>query len=1009
MTAPVTRMTAKKEAITVVCRIRPLNQLERMKSSAICVSFPTPNSVAIGGKNYTFDVVLTPSTTQAEVYEKSANSIVLSVLNGYNGTIFAYGQTASGKTYTMEGRIKDAEHKGIIPRIIEDIFLHIEKMDENLEFLIKVSYFELYMEKIKDLLDISKTNLPIHETKDRVAYVKGVTERFVSCAEDVLDALDEGKMNRHVSVTKSSVCAIPNLPFTTHGYRNLGRIKDAEHKGIIPRIIEDIFLHIEKMDENLEFLIKVSYFELYMEKIKDLLDISKTNLPIHETKDRVAYVKTHIPYRDSKLTRILQQSLGGNSRTIIIIAASPAASNEVETKSTLVFGVRAKTIKNQVVPNAQLTAEEWRRLYERELDRSKQLYSAMANLDTEIRRWRNGEVVAKEQWFTEDCYGKVFNEMKIEVSDSGAPLSGNDVIMSNVPSYLPETVASTTVADGSFADVAKVRVRCPQNLELAEDAKVAELFRMLDEKDDEINKQCQLVAKLENQLAQTREDYTRVNRESDKLQTLLEKAQRDADVRRSEVKDVLQALEELAVTYDEKNTECKKVAKDLEEMTTEMARLKEQLELHEAGEEELKANNSTLREKLRDLIYGLNLELAEVGARISKVFSHTSPDNSSSVEEQAAVLKLYVLQIKTELQSLLKFSRSNASEGPLTQVSFIAGTSTPISLSPVSDDLGEIQRDFERKTKELQTLLVEAEKTIKQKQDNNAQLEADLRMLNKELLQQRTNTQLLTELKQINGMSDQLFARVHSTVERSATHIQEQLNRAKGDMKAAVNVADKLRDCSLILPVRRTQPTRRQLLEDEPVESQSVGTALQRERIAFLRSSLDNLTKVHKQLVRDNADLRCDIPKVGIDFSDIMRDLCSLILPVRRTQPTRRQLLEDEPVESQSVGTALQRERIAFLRSSLDNLTKVHKQLVRDNADLRCDIPKLEKRVKASMERIKDLEVALRESKEQMIRDKRRYHQELERIKEVNWTRGNARLRTNIVKPIRAGQPKTTN
>ncbi|KAF7256990.1 hypothetical protein EG68_06182 [Paragonimus skrjabini miyazakii] len=99
---------------------------------------------------------------------------------------------------------------------------------------------------------------------------------------------------------------------------------------------------------------------------------------------------THIPYRDSKLTRILQQSLGGNSKTIIIIAASPAASNEVETKSTLVFGVRAKTIKNQVVPNAQLTAEEWRRLYERELDRCKQLYSVMTNLDTEIRRWRNG-------------------------------------------------------------------------------------------------------------------------------------------------------------------------------------------------------------------------------------------------------------------------------------------------------------------------------------------------------------------------------------------------------------------------------------------------------------------------------------------------------------------------------------------------------------------------------------------------------------------------------------------
>ncbi|KAF5403900.1 Kinesin heavy chain [Paragonimus heterotremus] len=983
MTAPVTRMTVKKEAITVVCRIRPLNQLERMKSSAICVSFPTPNSVAIGGKTYTFDVVLTPSTTQTEVYEKSASSIVLSVLNGYNGTIFAYGQTASGKTYTMEGRIKDAEHKGIIPRIIEDIFLHIEKMDENLEFLIKVSYFELYMEKIKDLLDISKTNLPIHETKDRVAYVKGVTERFVSCAEDVLDALDEGKMNRHVSVTNMN-----EHSSRSHSIFRICIQQNNRETG--KQLIGSLYLVDLAGSE------KVSRSGAEGCTLDEAKNINKSLSTLGNVINSLVEGNTHVPYRDSKLTRILQQSLGGNSKTTIIIAASPAASNEVETKSTLVFGVRAKTIKNQVVPNAQLTAEEWRRLYERELDRCKQLYSAMTNLDTEIRRWRNGEVVAKEHWFTEDCYGTVFNEIKTEMSEPRAPLSGKDLIMSSLPIYLPETVASTSASEGPFTDAAKVKMRRPQNLELAEDAKVAELFRMLDEKDDEINKQCQLVAKLENQLAQTREDYTRVNRESDKLQTLLEKAQRDADVRRSEVKDVLQALEELAVTYDEKNTECKKVAKDLEEMTTEMGKLKEQLELHETGEEELKANTSTLREKLRDLIYGLNLELAEVGARLSKVFSHTSPDNSGSVEEQAAVLKLYVLQIKTELQSLLKFSRPNTSEGPLTQVSFTAGTSTPISLSPVSDDFGEI-RDFERKTKELQTLLAEAEKTIKRKQDNNAQLEADLRMLNKELLQQRTNTQLLSELKQINGMSEQLFARVHSTVERSATHIQEQLNRAKGDMEAAVNVADKLREENIVLKlqlerfVNEVDILRKRLDGSEPERNGSTSAA---------REQATNELKSMEDAVLHELGVLNSLRRVFI--SDLKNR-------IKKNAAKETPILEDEPIESQSVGTALQRERIAFLRSSLDNLTKVHKRLVRDNTDLRCDIPKLEKRVKASMERIKDLEVGLRESKEQMTRDKRRYHQELERIKEVNWTRGNARLRTNIVKPIRAGQPKNIN
>ncbi|XP_016353198.1 kinesin heavy chain-like [Sinocyclocheilus anshuiensis] len=123
------------------------------------------------------------------------------VLGGYNGTIFAYGQTSSGKTHTMEGNLHNPQQMGIIPRIAEDIFNHIFSMDENLEFHIKVSYFEIYMEKIRDLLDVTKTNLSVHEDKNRVPYVKGCTERFVSSPEEVMDVIDEGKSNRHVAVT----------------------------------------------------------------------------------------------------------------------------------------------------------------------------------------------------------------------------------------------------------------------------------------------------------------------------------------------------------------------------------------------------------------------------------------------------------------------------------------------------------------------------------------------------------------------------------------------------------------------------------------------------------------------------------------------------------------------------------------------------------------------------------------------------------------------------------------
>jgi len=101
----------------------------------------------------------------------------------------------------MEGVIGDPDLQGIIPRIVNDIFNHIYSMEENLEFHIKVSYFEIYMDKIRDLLDPSKVNLAVHEDKNKSVYVKGATERFVSSPEEVLEVIEEGKSNRHVAVT----------------------------------------------------------------------------------------------------------------------------------------------------------------------------------------------------------------------------------------------------------------------------------------------------------------------------------------------------------------------------------------------------------------------------------------------------------------------------------------------------------------------------------------------------------------------------------------------------------------------------------------------------------------------------------------------------------------------------------------------------------------------------------------------------------------------------------------
>ncbi|CAL8069238.1 unnamed protein product [Calicophoron daubneyi] len=969
MSAPITRTSVLKEAITVVCRIRPLNQTERMKGSTVCVTFPAPNTVAIGGKTYSFDVVLQPNATQTEVYEKSAKSIVTSVLNGYNGTIFAYGQTSSGKTYTMEGRIKDAEYKGVIPRIIEDIFYHIEKMDENLEFLIKVSYFELYMEKIRDLLDITKTNLPIHETKDHVAYVKGVTERFVSCADDVLDVLDEGKMNRHVSVTNMN-----EHSSRSHSIFRICIQQNNRENG--KQLMGSLYLVDLAGSE------KVSKSGAEGSTLDEAKNINKSLSTLGNVINSLVEGSTHIPYRDSKLTRILQQSLGGNSKTTIIIAASPAASSDSETKSTLVFGVRAKAIKNQVMPNAQLTADEWRRLYERETDRTKLMSSALMSLDTEVKRWREGERISPDCWYSEDNYTKLLKDIAMESAEiPGMAVSVDSPCFSGVGSVSERPLGRSPTPTTRTRSKSRV-----QNAELTDEERFIELFRLLDEKDDEINKQCQTISKLESQLVQTKEDYSKVQKENDRLQSLMEKAQRDADINKSEVKDVLQALEELAVTYDEKSTEAKKVAKELEEANAELSKLKEQMEFHQGEANDLKESASSMRGKLRDLIYSLNVELAESGKHSSKVFLHTKPNKDASVEEQVAVLKLYVLQLKSEFDTLQN------PQAP--KVDRRKSTGTPLQAQLMTDDFSELQREFERKTRELTALLEESERLNEEQRKRSAELETELSSLNVDYLRLKANRQLAADLEHVEDVDEKLLNRIRETVEQNSLHIQDQLSRARGDTERAIEEADKLREENVILKLQ----LERFVNEVDVLHSQQDGAD----------STKTSSTNAAREQAKSEIKAMEDTVMHELQILHSLRRafIADLKNRIKKNTTKETSVLDDEPVETQTLGTALQREKINFLKTSLDNLTKVHKQLVRDNAELRCDIPKLEKRVKASMERIKDLESALRDSKEQSIRDKRRYYHEMERIKEVNWTRGCARTHTNIAKPIRPGQFK---
>ena len=183
---------APKHKVRVIGRIRPMNNKEINIGSGQCINSIVGNSIVVddGAQHvpFTLDAVFGPDSTQIEVFDDAAAPLIKDVMQGYNATIFAYGQTSSGKTHTMEGpNIYDEDKRGIIPRSVYAIFDGVSQSDANIEFTLKVSYIEIYMERIRDLLDVHrvKNNLTIREDKVNGIHVAGVTEEYVTSQEEV--------------------------------------------------------------------------------------------------------------------------------------------------------------------------------------------------------------------------------------------------------------------------------------------------------------------------------------------------------------------------------------------------------------------------------------------------------------------------------------------------------------------------------------------------------------------------------------------------------------------------------------------------------------------------------------------------------------------------------------------------------------------------------------------------------------------------------------------------------
>lgn len=226
----------------------------------------------------------------------------------------------------------------------------------------------------------------------------------------------------------------------------------------------------------------------------------------------------------------MQESLGGNARTTIVICCSPASFNESETKSTLEFGKRAKTVKNVVCVNEELTAEEWKRRYEREKEKNGRMKGKLEKLEAELARWRAGETVTADE--------QINLQEIMEASTTNLETAETDTRRAN-QLLLPKARATAAIMEGSITNEERARLETERE----------RLYQQLDDKDEEINQQSQYVEKLKEQIMDQEELIANARRDYENLQTEMSRIQQENESAKEEVKEVLQALEELAVNY----------------------------------------------------------------------------------------------------------------------------------------------------------------------------------------------------------------------------------------------------------------------------------------------------------------------------------------------------------------------------------------------------------------------------------------------------------------------------
>eukprot|EP00730_Choanoeca_flexa_P019000 TRINITY_DN9267_c0_g1_i5.p1 TRINITY_DN9267_c0_g1~~TRINITY_DN9267_c0_g1_i5.p1 ORF type:complete len:955 (+),score=372.38 TRINITY_DN9267_c0_g1_i5:20-2884(+) len=792
--------------VKVCCRFRPQlpNELSKGGVSIVNVD-PAGTSCVINGTkkaSFTFDRVFGDDSTQEGVYEYTAKPIVEDVLKGYNGTIFAYGQTSSGKTHTMEGPDVDGSNRGIIPRIVYNIFSYIDMAPESLEFTVRVSYFEIYMERIRDLLCDGNVNLQIHENRDRGVYVRHATELYMQDPEDVMEVMRAGAERRSVAST------------------NMNDISSRSHSVFLMEITQKDTLKGGVKTGKL-FLVDLAGSEKVSKTGADgaVLDEAKN---INKSLSALGLVimslteghsRQHVPYRDSKLTRILQESLGGNARTTIIICCSPSSYNEQETISTLRFGQRAKKIKNKARVNVQYSAEELTKQLDQAKKEISKLAKRLAAAEAELEVWRSGGTVSEAD------RAELGSKARTSLTDDDEGSGGGQ--------------------GGASAEELAILEQQKEELLTRE----TELLDLLDEKDEHI-------ASLETELDSTGQDkvtITQLAAENAQLRENLKDSEEREEELTAENGEFEAAIEEMA----EVNTQCQ----------IELEELVEAKEQVEAQLNEQRAHLTSLSQRLAD---NLALISANAGAQVEQT-------GVAVCDAQLARLQETMLQLQQEAQGLKEAEEArttelntlqSASQESSKQVAELRTTNAQLeeknaalskSKTQLEEDLAALKAKYDKSSQEYQEKMAgllanqQASSAAKESEAIRAALESE-----RDRQQQEHQAEVAELREKITAVTGEMDS-VKQQLDAKDVELQGALAEVQAQASQLAEKEQKLAELS-----KSTTQKEEQTRKAKTVEQGAAKTFA-----AFEQFKSSKLTSIRSLMEKQKATLTANLPNVG--------------------------------------------------------------------------------------------------------------------------------------------------